>query len=49
MSWDDDTTLQAMHHLQQLEQEWLADEAAQAEFISWLDLLNERNGEKRWD
>lgn len=43
---DEDTTQQAMAQLQLEIEAWLADEAAQVEFRSWLDLLNERNGDK---
>jgi hypothetical protein len=36
---DEDTTQAALHQMKLLEQEWLADEAAQAQYKSWLDSI----------
>ncbi len=47
---DDEYPGDAAHQMQLLEQEWLADEAAQAEYESWLALLNSQSLKaKSWD
>lgn len=49
--WLEDAEHAGLAYMQQLHEEWLADEAAQTEYRSWLDLLNheKRKDDESWD